>query len=206
MGAVEDLLRRLIAEKTEETQDGCWRWTGSDNGVGYGKLYLLVHRVAWMLAHDEPLDGRVLRHACDNPSCHNPDHLLAGTQQENMADCIARGRGNRRALRGDAHPATRISEDDAERIRERYRAGGVLQRELAEEFGVAQSHISKIVRGELGMPRAVPTAPRNVFSQDLIAQVQQRRREGASLRALVEEFGISKSSAARMVRAMEKEN
>jgi DNA-binding NarL/FixJ family response regulator len=33
-----------------------------------------------------------VRHACDNPACCNPLHLLAGTQTDNIADMMTRNR------------------------------------------------------------------------------------------------------------------
>jgi Helix-turn-helix len=40
-----------------------------------------------------------------------------------------------------------LDETKAAEIREHYRSGGVTQRELAEQYGVAQAHISQVVRG-----------------------------------------------------------
>lgn len=34
----------------------------------------------------------VAMHLCDNDWCVNPDHLKMGTQQENVQDCVAKGR------------------------------------------------------------------------------------------------------------------
>ena len=46
----------------------------------------------------------------------------------------------------------KLTPSDCYTIRCRYRDGGVLQRELGEEYGVEQSYISKIVRG-ISRPR-----------------------------------------------------
>jgi plasmid maintenance system antidote protein VapI len=48
----------------------------------------------------------------------------------------------------DYVPPRRINLEDARAIRARYRAGGVLQRELAEEYGVSQVAISLIITGK----------------------------------------------------------
>lgn len=78
----------------------CWLWCGSLDRDGYGRQRVgnrprLAHRVSYALAHGDVPDGAVVMHSCDTPACVNPAHLKAGTQQENIAQREARGRGVR---------------------------------------------------------------------------------------------------------------
>ncbi len=55
----------------------------------------LLHRLVWCEKHGVSIDsirGKVVRHSCDNPRCINPDHLLLGTQTDNMNDKAQRRR------------------------------------------------------------------------------------------------------------------
>ena len=79
---------------------GCLVWTGYVNQKGYGRIgvngrLLRTHRLAWSLANDQPVpEGKMILHSCDNPPCCEPSHLRPGTQAENTADMIARGRNH----------------------------------------------------------------------------------------------------------------
>ena len=75
----------------------CWIWQAALNPHGYGFFgyngrQTLVHRVSYMFHKGEIPYGLVIMHTCDTPSCVNPAHLIAGTQKENIQDCIAKGR------------------------------------------------------------------------------------------------------------------
>lgn len=59
-----------------------------------GRRYTL-HRRLYMDHHgltDSDVEGFVVMHSCDNPSCINIDHLSLGTQRDNMRDRISKGR------------------------------------------------------------------------------------------------------------------
>jgi len=81
----------------------CWNWQGSvsartpNGGGGYGTLkwnrrYWYAHHVAFVLTHGPIPEGAMILHHCDNRICCNPDHVYAGTHQNNMDDMKRRGR------------------------------------------------------------------------------------------------------------------
>lgn len=75
----------------------CWLWQAACDNHGYGCFWFggrlqKSSRVSWSLAHGDPGELFVL-HRCDNPRCVNPEHLFLGTQQDNLIDMRAKGRG-----------------------------------------------------------------------------------------------------------------
>ena len=76
---------------------GCREWTGKRARNGYGhvgwrRLSMGAHRLAWILTHGPIPDGLWVLHHCDNPPCCEPTHLFLGTAADNSADCEAKGR------------------------------------------------------------------------------------------------------------------
>ena len=68
--------------------NGCWIWTASTSGGGYGKIgvdYKTVdaHRVSYLLHVGEIPDGLQIDHLCRNRLCVNPEHLEPVTSREN---------------------------------------------------------------------------------------------------------------------------
>jgi hypothetical protein len=95
----EDDLKRFRRMVGTPDGNGCRRWTGHLTPKGYGcfKLgryrTLSAHRVSWVVANGRQIpEGLLIRHACDNPACVEPDHLELGTYRDNVHDKIARGR------------------------------------------------------------------------------------------------------------------
>lgn len=86
----------------------------------------------------------VVMHSCDNPRCVNPEHLSLGTQADNVADMIAKGR---KVTVPNNKNARKLGDVDISRIRDLL-AGGVMGAKIAEEFGVSGSTISRIKLGK----------------------------------------------------------
>lgn len=88
---------RLLAFVIPEPNSGCWLFSGSIAGAGYGRFSCAeasnyAHRAAW-LAFKGPIPaGLMVLHRCDTPCCVNPDHLFLGTSQDNLRDMIGKGR------------------------------------------------------------------------------------------------------------------
>jgi hypothetical protein len=120
----------------------CWEWKRHRGKRGYGTVgryrkVELAHRVAYEIAVG-PTNGLCVLHKCDNPPCCNPKHLFLGTKGDNNKDRQKKGR-----YRGTN---CKVTFEQVEEMR-RLRAGGMLQRELAEMFRLHPAHISRIVNG-----------------------------------------------------------
>lgn len=101
------------------TPEGCWPWTGGKHTFGYGSTVNgSAHRVAYKLAKGEIPAGHVVRHQCHNPICCRPDHLLTGTQKENVHDTIRAGRQN--TPRGARAGGAKLTDVQAAAVREIY--------------------------------------------------------------------------------------
>jgi len=101
-----------------------------------------------MIHNGEIGAGLFVCHKCDTPLCVNPDHLFLGTHQENMNDCVAKGRtngGTKTPLRGSKNAKSKLSESQVALIR----SLNWPQRKIASHFGVSQALISKIKRNEM---------------------------------------------------------
>jgi len=125
----------------------CWLWTAAlvgRDGRGHIRVegkYRYAHCVAFFLENGVwPLPQGL--HYCDNPRCCRPSHVFAGTQQENIADMVRKGR-----QAGAKHNTNSRKLSDTQVLEVRKKSGQFSQKELAKQFNVSQGSISNIVTG-----------------------------------------------------------
>ena len=131
----------------------CIEFQGSRDSSGYGQKRVNgvlrgTHIRAYEDKHGPVPKGMCVLHKCDNRPCMNVDHLFLGTRGDNNADRKAKGRNA--CTKGENHPSNILTQEQVDTIRERlkepYRG---INRDLAFEFGVHYSTISKIKKGKL---------------------------------------------------------
>lgn len=143
----ERVLRRIL----KDPETGCWEFQGYRNKKGYGVCgsrrtrgtTSLAHRIVYKALVSDVADDLQVCHRCDNPPCVNPDHLFAGTVQENWADMVKKGRS--RWLKHEENPNSKLERRQVEEILAL--RGLVPSPELARWFGVNRSTITKVWRG-----------------------------------------------------------
>lgn len=142
-GRLERRFRRKISI---DGKSGCWIWIGSRLASGYGRIWCsgkirLAHRVSYEI-HRGPITGDLqVCHHCDNPSCVNPEHLFIGTNAENVADKVAKGR----QAMGSGNGQAKLSMADVAYIRS---MPMVSDTKLAARFDVNRSQIWRIRSGK----------------------------------------------------------
>ena len=143
-----ECLERLLGRTRAIPETGCLEWTGTPSGNGYAYVRLngesqLVHRAVFKLAIGPIPTGMVIRHACDTPLCVNPDHLSIGTQAENMADMVERGR-----QRGPRVPLSPAQQAEIVAAVALYRSGklGYTHAAIVAGWGVSVTTVKRLDR------------------------------------------------------------
>lgn len=136
---------RFYSNIGEVTESGCWLWKGTPDSSGYGRILVgkvrtKAHRYSYTL-HVGPIpDSAYICHRCDVPACVNPEHLFAGTQQDNVDDCVQKGR--RVPPIGERNRAAKLTEPQVREIRN---APGTTTA-IGRQYGVSAVMVSLIKR------------------------------------------------------------
>ncbi len=151
---------RFWAKVDRRGPDECWPWLGAadtnyDNRGRFwdGKRMVPAPRFA-LESVVGPIGALFALHGCDNANCVNPAHLRPGTPADNMHDASARGTLSRAALRavrlhpetvlrGERHPAAKLTDSDVFAIRRL--VATTSRREIAERYGVCVTAINRII-------------------------------------------------------------
>lgn len=184
-------------------EESCWPWKRYRDNKGYGYFYsgytmVRTHRVAYELTYGPIPAGKHVLHRCDNPPCCNPAHLFLGSEMDNTHDAIGKGR------RG-----SRLTWEKVREIRRRY-AGGENSYRLAEEYGVYQATISKVVLGKAWVEKDfVPIVKGTVrgarhgmakLTQEVADEIRRRYAAGGITQsALAKEYNSSPARICEVV-------
>lgn len=126
----------------------------SKNKQGYARVWhkgkcRQEHRIAYCISKGIDIDkinGLMILHSCDNPSCINPDHLSAGTHKDNMDDMKNKGRQRNgfQKCRGNDNKNTKLPYEMIAEIKRNYQPHhkkfGL--KALAENYGVSTTTIA----------------------------------------------------------------
>lgn len=161
-GCIDDVPFKVVSEREaleaafftqcRIADTGCWLWTGRLRTSGYGVLSNFngrgsksAHRLSHELFKGPIPEGLFVLHSCDVRACVNPAHLRAGTQKENIADCIARGRfrpgGSKR---GSLNRLAKLTDADVLDIRN----STLSPKALRAKYGIDRTNIHAIITGK----------------------------------------------------------
>lgn len=143
------LAERLDANSEPYVEGRCQLWLGGKSG-GYGVIQwrgraVKVHRAAWECEHGPIPPFLCVLHTCDNPPCRNIDHLFLGTDADNVADCVAKGRRAWINRNGENNGQVKLTGTEVFEIRAIQ--PDVPQWVIAAMYGVSPSAVSRIKGG-----------------------------------------------------------
>lgn len=166
------LLARSAVLDPERLTNGvpCREWTGKSKRGGYARIWdgerlVDAHRLSYEVNKGPIPLGKDVCHHCDVTGCIEPAHLWAGSEAENTADMIAKGRhwagrlvtarkliGRPSTRRGRHNVKARLNESQVREILRDGRRGTV----IAAEYGISASLVYGIKGGRnwgwLGLP------------------------------------------------------
>jgi hypothetical protein len=117
-----------VHRRPDAPPDACWYWVGALSGTGHGRFragtrspdaerpashVVASHIFGFQLSRGllRPVGGLIplVRHRCDEPSCHRPSHWVSGTVAQNAADYQSRARQPGSPLQDRRGPAGRAT-------------------------------------------------------------------------------------------------
>ncbi|MEO7048928.1 MAG: HNH endonuclease [Ferruginibacter sp.] len=140
----------------------CWNWIGrtyANSKKPYGQFDLkscyMAHRISYFFHYGvDPLKLCVL-HKCDNHKCVNPNHLFLGTNADNVADKVLKGRQARNVCWNKGKETIFRLWDNANcsankkqfvEMKLLYEKNNISVNELSKRYGISKKAVSSGIR------------------------------------------------------------
>lgn len=194
----ESDIKRFWSKVDKRGPDDCWEWTAFTNPGGYGmfgidKSVYLAHRISLAISEGDP--GKLnSNHTCDKPSCVNPAHLWAGTQQEGMTDMITKNR----QIHANGENASRaiLTEKDVLEILK----SSLTHHELAAKYGISIGGISSIFRNKNWKHLDKPPKRQRRLTEDTVKAIRLASKGSESQHQLAKKFGVSQPTIHEIIK------
>lgn len=174
-----------------------------------------LHRAVVIARGEELLAGVVVRHTCDNPRCVNSEHLVTGTQSQNIRDMYERHREGAGWKVGSERHSAKTTEEVVCEMRRMARTGLSLT-SIASIYGMPKGTAASAIRGktwahvtsEPPVPRgrsragyvAAATSRRvEVIHAALVPKATEMRSQGSSLDQIATSIGLSRATTHRLL-------
>lgn len=151
------IINRFNRNVAKNTQNGCWEWKLRPMSDGYGvlviggKVWVLAHRLAWVLKYGSIPEGQCVLHKCDNRICVNPEHLFLGDNLDNIEDRVNKNRTSHASRNvGELNGNSKLSNEAMNDIwlsSEPYK-------QIARKFGISMSNITRIKKSKRSISNA----------------------------------------------------
>lgn len=151
-----------LKQRSKSTETGCIVWIANKDKDGYGIATYknedwVAHRLAYSVFNNitkKEMNGLVVCHKCDNPSCINPEHLFLGTHRDNMLDRDVK----KRQATGERNGNSKLTDKQRAEIIQKYgsalittkargrrKDGQVTYMSVGKLYGVSDTAIRRIV-------------------------------------------------------------
>ena len=141
-----------LKSQTVESESGCWLWAGAKHGAGYPSVTKKIgggygHRAMHEAAISPIPEKMYVLHTCDNRLCINPAHLFLGSHFDNIKDMHSKNRQRGGSLPNEKNPSCKFTDFQIQTMR-RHRALGFSLSKLQQQFGISESQLLRVLRGE----------------------------------------------------------